>query len=82
MRVYKHKRTGEKISESTYNDLSYSAKDNYRYEGTATSKSDPLLSGIIGYATNSGILGGLIGGSILGGILGDALSDNDDSSIW
>lgn len=32
-----------------------------------------LVSAIIGYATDSAILGGLLGGSFLGGALGDGL---------
>ena len=35
-----------------------------------------LISGIIGYATGSGLLGGLLGGSLLGGIFGDLLDDD------
>lgn len=34
---------------------------------------DFLLSAVVGYATNSAILGGLIGGSFAGGIVGDIL---------
>ncbi len=32
-----------------------------------------LVSSLIGYATDSGIIGGLLGGDMLGGILGDAM---------
>ena len=32
---------------------------------------DFLLSAIVGYATDSAILGGLVGGDMLGGMLGD-----------
>lgn len=32
---------------------------------------DFLLSAIVGYATDSAILGGLVGGDMFGGILGD-----------
>lgn len=32
-----------------------------------------LVSGIIGYATDSALLGGILGGSLLGGILGDSV---------
>lgn len=32
-----------------------------------------LVSTLIGYATDSGIIGGLLGGDFLGGMLGDAL---------
>lgn len=47
---------------------------------------DFLLSAIIGYATDSALLGGLIGGDMTGGILGDVFNggslfdDNDSSS--
>ena len=36
-----------------------------------------LISGIIGYATGSALLGGLLGGDLLGGIVGDLLDDDD-----
>ena len=39
-----------------------------------------LVSTLIGYATDSGIVGGLLGGDLLGGIIGDALNDDDDDS--
>ena len=34
---------------------------------------DFLLSAVIGYATNSAILGGVLGGDFVGGIVGDIL---------
>lgn len=33
-----------------------------------------LVSSLIGYATNSAIVGGIIGGDIVGGIVGDILN--------
>jgi hypothetical protein len=57
----------EKVSGRHYCD----AEDRYIDEG------DALLSGIIGYATNSAIIGGIVGGDLLGGIIGDILSDGD-----
>jgi len=41
--------------------------------------SDPLLSGVVGYATDSTILGTLVGGSIGGAIIGDLFGDGD---LW
>lgn len=38
---------------------------------------DTLLSGVVGYASNSAILGTLVGGSITGAIIGDFLNDGD-----
>ena len=83
MKIYKNRKTGEKITEDSYNKLWSFEKNDYTYLGTTNGSSgDPLLSGLIGYATNSGIIGGLLGGSLLGGILGDALNDDDDNPIW
>lgn len=36
-----------------------------------------LVSSLIGFATDSALLGGLLGGNIVGGILGDVLGDGD-----
>lgn len=85
MKIYQNKNTGQKITEDTYNELMSFRKDDYRYIGSTSgnkSSDDLLLSGIIGFATNSGILGGLLGGSLIGGILGDALNDDDDNPFW
>lgn len=37
---------------------------------------DFLTSAVIGYATDSAILGGLLGGDMTGGIVGDLLDGN------
>lgn len=41
------------------------------------SDGDFLLSAIVGYATNSAIIGGLIGGDVGGSILGDIMNDGN-----
>lgn len=82
MKIYINKLTGEKITEDTYNQLYSFRQDDYKLLESSSSSGDPLLSGIIGYATDSALLGGLLGGSLLGGIAGDALNDNDDSPFW
>lgn len=85
MKIYKHKITGNKITEDSYGDLYSFEKRNYEYLGQTTGNSSfdhTLLSGVIGYVTNSGLLGGLLGGNLLGGVLGDALNDDDDNPIW
>lgn len=38
-----------------------------------------LISGVIGFATGSTLIGGLLGGSLLGGLMGDMLEGDDDS---
>lgn len=43
------------------------------------SDGDFLLSAIIGYATNSAIIGAVVGGDIAGGIIGDILNNSDDT---
>lgn len=40
------------------------------------SDSDFILSALIGYATNSTVLGGMIGGDIVGSLIGDLLNDD------
>lgn len=38
-----------------------------------------LISGVIGFATGSSLMGGLLGGDLLGGLMGDLLEGDDDS---
>lgn len=38
-----------------------------------------LISGIIGFATGSALVGGLLGGDLLGGFVGDIFEGTDDS---
>ena len=40
-----------------------------------------LISGIIGFATGSTIIGGILGGDFVGGLVGDLLGDDDDSIL-
>lgn len=80
MKIYKNKNTGQRITEDSYNELYSFQKEDYELVNGPSI--DPLLSGIIGYATNSGLLGGLLGGSLLGGVLGDALNKDDDNPFW
>lgn len=85
MRIYKNDYTDALVSGDTYDKMHSWEKEEYSYyKSVSTSKSndDPLLSGIIGYATNSGILGGLLGGSLLGGILVDAMNDDGDNILF
>lgn len=85
MKIYKHRHDGTKITEDTYDSLMLHEQYYYEYIGRTNgnkSNDDLLLSGIIGYAINSGIIGGLLGGNLLGGILGDALNDDDDNPFW
>ncbi|SMP75840.1 hypothetical protein SAMN06265222_12023 [Neorhodopirellula lusitana] len=42
--------------------------------------SDPLVSGVVAYATDSTLLGYVAGGSLPGAIVGDMLNDDDQSS--
>ncbi len=84
MKIYKNKYSGKKITETDYMLLDDWDQEDYKYIGSTTgnkSTDDILLSGVIGYVTNSGIIGGLLGGSLLGGILGDALNDDDNIFI-
>lgn len=85
MKIYKSKITGKKITEKRYMLLPDWEQEGYQYVGKNTgdeSKDGALLSGVIGYVTNSGIVGGLLGGSLLGGILGDALNDDGDNILF
>lgn len=90
MRIYKNDLTGNVITGKEYDKMHYLERSEYSYYKSVSKKElkkrgssgDPLLSGIIGYATNSGIVGGLLGGSLLGGILGDALNDDDDNILF
>jgi len=45
----------------------------YRRRRDEGESHDFILSAMIGYATDSALLGGLLGGDMLGGFLGDAL---------
>lgn len=38
-----------------------------------------LISGAIGFATGSTLVGGLLGGDLIGGLVGDLLEGTDDS---
>lgn len=80
LRMYKHLRTGEVISKEAFESLPYYRQD--EYEKQDPDSSSLIVSGLIGYATNSGLLGGILGGSLVGGVLGDALKDEDDSPFW
>lgn len=77
MVVYRNKTTDELISESTYNDLSYSSRMRYEVARGShhSSSTDDLVSfgvsAVVGAVTDSAILGGLVGGDMLGGIVGD-----------
>ena len=78
--MYIHKSSGARISQSTYNGLSYLDKLNFIPESSnrSSSNGDFLTSAVIGAATGSALLGGLLGGDMLGGILGDSL----DGDLW
>jgi hypothetical protein len=78
MKAYQNKKTGVLLRKETYNSLTYSEQLDYvKVEIPEQSKSsdltDVLLSGAIGYATGSALLGGFLGGSFEGGIAGDLL---------
>jgi len=81
MKVYQNKNTGVMLRKETYKALSYSDQLDYvKVEVSESSKdntTDLLLSGVIGYATDSALLGGLLGGSLEGGIIGDLLNGGD-----
>lgn len=80
MRIYKNDLTDKLITEKEYDNLNSFDKEDYSYYRSVTkgnSQDDLLLSGVIGYATNSAILGTLLGGSLLGGMLGDIFNGRD-----
>lgn len=74
---YVNRNSGEVISQSTYNQLTSSAKSNFVLESGSSSSSDGLVdfgvSMAVGAVTNSALLGGLVGGDMVGGIVGDLL---------
>ena len=80
MARYRHKRTKEVISQSTYDSLYYSQQRDYVEieDRDSGGSGDILTSAIIGATTDSALLGGLLGGSMLGGMLGDSL----DGDLW
>lgn len=85
MKAFQNKKNGVILRVETYNSLSYYEKQDYvliEAEQKRNSKGDLVLSAVIGYATDSFLLGGLIGGSLTGGLLGDVLNTNSDSSIF
>lgn len=84
MIAYQNKYTGVILRAETYNALTYSEKQNFvaiQAEQKRNSNGDLILSAVVGYATNSFLLGGLVGGSLTGGLLGDVLNNDSDSSI-
>ena len=52
--------------------LSHLDEDDY-HRCSAKGGQEFLVSAVIGYFTDSALLGGLLGGSILGGIIGDVV---------
>lgn len=40
-----------------------------------------ILSALVGFATESIVLGAVVGGSLLGGVLGGILGDDDDGGF-
>lgn len=80
--MYKNRNNGVIITEKEYFNLSYSERSNY-FEYSSSSNDDDdnttnlLVSGAIGYVTDSALLGGLVGGSMLGGIIGDVLNTDE-----
>ena len=73
---YVHTTTGQVISESMYDSMTFSEQRNYRELETSDRLNDTgdfIISAAIGAATDSAVLGGLIGGDMLGGIVGDVV---------
>lgn len=78
MKAYQNKKTGVILHKETYNSLSYTEQMDYTKieipeQSKGTDLSSVLISGAVGYATGSFLLGGLLGGSFEGGIAGDLL---------
>lgn len=76
MTAYQHKRTGVILREETYWALPYSEQLDYvqiNARQTTDASGNFILSAVIGFATDSALLGGLLGGDLLGGIMGDII---------
>jgi uncharacterized membrane protein YgcG len=85
---YKNLHSNEIISEECYRKLPFEKRSQYRlanesvtHEVKTDDSGDFFTSALIGYATDSAILGGLAGGDMLGGIVGDMLNDSSSSSF-
>jgi hypothetical protein len=67
-------KTCPKCRKSLYDSERFCSKCGTRVdERRSSDDEDSLLSGVVGYASDSAILGTLIGGSITGAVIGDML---------
>lgn len=79
MKAFQNKKTGVVLHPDTYQQLSYSEQRDFvqidvkEKTSSGSDLSSTLISGAIGYATGSALLGGFLGGSFEGGIVGDLL---------
>jgi len=70
---YIHKRTGARISYSSYKNLDWYDKEQFVAETSSNNSGDFLTSTVLGAVTDSALVGGLLGGNLIGGLLGDCL---------